>query len=128
AKRSGAQFFSGKAVTSVWREGTRCLGLILGEEKIAAASTIIAAGCFSANIAGIAAFAPVRPAKGQMLALRATGVSVERVLWSDKVYLVPRNDGRILAGATVEYVGFEKSVTAGGIEKILVGAIELAPA
>src|SRR4029077_9697188 len=127
AKRSGAQFFSGKAVTSVWREGTRCLGLILGEEKIAAASTIIAAGCFSANIAGSAAVAPVRPAKGQMLALPAPGVSVERVLWSDKVYLVPRNDGRILAGATVEYVGFDKHVTASGLEQLLSGALELAP-
>jgi glycine oxidase len=41
--------------------------------------------------------------------------------------LVPRNDGRILAGATVEYVGFDKRVTADGIEKILAGAIELAP-
>jgi glycine oxidase len=48
-------------------------------------------------------------------------------LWSDKIYLVPRNDGRILAGATVEYVGFEKNVTAGGLEKLLSGAIELAP-
>jgi glycine oxidase len=40
---------------------------------------------------------------------------------------VPRNDGRILAGATVEYVGFDKKVTAGALEKILNGAIELAP-
>jgi glycine oxidase len=40
---------------------------------------------------------------------------------------VPRNDGRILAGATVEYVGFDKRTTAGGVEKILSAAIELAP-
>ena len=40
---------------------------------------------------------------------------------------MPRNDGRILAGATVEYVGFDKRVTAGGIEKILAAAIALAP-
>ena len=128
AKRSGAHFFSGIGVTSIWREGSRCLGLIVGEEKIAAGSTIIAAGCFSANIGGVATFAPVQPAKGQMLALRAPSLSIERVLWSDKVYLVPRNDGRILAGATVEYAGFDRSVTAGGMEKILAGAIELAPA
>jgi glycine oxidase len=128
AKRSGAQFFSGRRVTSLWRESSRCLGLMVGEEKFAAGSTIIAAGCFSAGIEGVSPFAPVQPAKGQMLALRAPGLSIERVLWSDKVYLVPRNDGRILAGATVEYAGFDKSVTAGGIEKILAGAIELAPA
>jgi glycine oxidase len=40
---------------------------------------------------------------------------------------VPRNDGRILAGATVEHVGFDKRTTAGGIQKILSAAIELAP-
>jgi glycine oxidase len=44
------------------------------------------------------------------------------------VYLVPRNDGRILAGATVEYVGFEKNVTVGGLQKIITGALQLAPA
>jgi glycine oxidase len=128
ASRSGVQFFSGRAVTSIWREGSRCLGLVVAGERIAAGSTIVAAGCFSARIEGVADFAPVQPAKGQMLSLRARDISMERVLWSDKAYLVPRNDGRILAGATVEYVGFEKSVTAGGMEKILAGAIEIAPA
>jgi glycine/D-amino acid oxidase-like deaminating enzyme len=54
-------------------------------------------------------------------------LEIERVLWSEKIYLVPRNDGRILAGATVEYTGFEKGLTAGGLEKVLAGAIELSP-
>jgi len=54
-------------------------------------------------------------------------VKIERVLWGEKVYIVPRNDGRILAGATVEYVGFDKHVTAGGVEKILAAAIEVVP-
>jgi glycine/D-amino acid oxidase-like deaminating enzyme len=62
-----------------------------------------------------------------MIALRRDAVKIERVLWSDKVYLVPRNDGRILVGATVEYVGFEKTVTAGAVEALLRGAIDLAP-
>jgi glycine oxidase len=62
-----------------------------------------------------------------MVALRADDLKVKRVLWSDKIYLVPRNDGRILAGATVEYVGFDKQVTAGAVEKILAAAIELVP-
>jgi len=62
-----------------------------------------------------------------MAALRADELRIERVLWSEKIYLVPRNDGRIVAGATVEYTGFDKRTTAGGIEKILSAAIELAP-
>src|SRR6266851_5113708 len=96
-------------------------------EKVEAKWTVIAAGCFSAAIEGIAQYAPVRPAKGQMVALRADDLKIDRVLWSEKIYLVPRNDGRIVAGATVEHAGFDKRVTAGGIERILSAAIELAP-
>jgi len=127
AQKSGAEIFAHQEVQGIWREKQRCAGLLLKNEKISADWTIIAAGCFSANIAGVNTYAPVRPAKGQMISLRAEQTKVERVLWSDKIYLVPRNDGRILAGATVEYVGFDKNVTAGGLEKILAGAIELAP-
>jgi glycine oxidase len=127
ARRSGVQFFPGSSVNAIWRVGGKCAGLNLNNEKIAAQWTVIAAGCFSASIEGVASYAPVRPAKGQMIALRTDDLKIERVLWSEKIYLVPRNDGRILAGATVEYTGFEKGVTAGGIEKILAGAIELSP-
>jgi glycine oxidase len=127
AKRDGTEIFSGSGVQALWREGGRCNGLILRNEKIAAKWTVVAAGCFSAGIEGAAAYAPVQPAKGQMIALRSDELNIERVLWSEKIYLVPRNDGRILAGATVECVGFEKGLTAGGIGKILSAAIELAP-
>jgi glycine oxidase len=127
AKRSGVSIFAGESVQGILRDGQRCSGLQLQNEKIEAAWTIIAAGCFSADIEGVAVYAPVRPARGQMVALRAGNLKIDRVLWSDKIYLVPRNDGQILAGATVEYAGFEKKLTAGAMEKILTGAIELAP-
>ena len=52
---------------------------------------------------------------------------MERVLWSESIYLVPRDDGRIIAGATVEYAGYDKTLTAAGVEKNLGAAIELAP-
>jgi glycine oxidase len=127
ARGGGVQFFPGSSVDAIWHGGGKCAGLSLKNEKIAAQWTVIAAGCFSSSIEGVAPYAPVRPAKGQMVALRADDLKIERVLWSEKIYLVPRNDGRILAGATVEYTGFEKDVTAGGIEKVLAGAIELSP-
>ena len=127
AQRSGAEVFSGNGAKAIWREGNRCVGLVLQNERVEAKWTVIAAGCFSAMIEGIAPYAPVRPAKGQMAALRADDLKMERVLWSEKIYLVPRNDGRILAGATIEYAGFDKRTTAGGIEKILSAAIDLAP-
>src|SRR6195256_2691988 len=104
ARKSGVEIYAHREVQGIWREKQRCAGLLLKKEKVSAAWTIVAAGSFSANIAGVNSYAPVRPAKGQMISLRAGQTKIERVLWSDKIYLVPRNDGRILAGATVEYV------------------------
>jgi glycine oxidase len=127
AKRTGTEIFPGNAAKAISRRGNRCTGLLLQNERIEAQWTIIAAGSFSAAIDGAAAYAPARPAKGQMVALRAEEVLIERVLWSEKIYLVPRNDGRILAGATVEYAGFDKRANAGGIAKILSAAIDLSP-
>src|SRR5213082_2150024 len=127
AQRSGAAIFPASRVNGIWRDGARCLGLLLENERVEAHWTVIAAGCFSGMIEGASAYAPVKPAKGQMIALRSDNLEIERVLWSEKINLVPRNDGRILAGATVEYVGFDKRITAGGIAKILAAAIELAP-
>ncbi len=127
ARRGGAEFFAGSGVEAVWEEGGRCRGVIAQGEKIEAGNTVIAAGCFSGGIRGAEAYAPVRPARGQIVALRAVGVKIERVLWSERIYLVPRDDGRVVAGATIEYAGFEKALTAGGIHSVLDGAMELAP-
>jgi glycine oxidase len=127
ARKRGVEIFAHREVLGIWREKQRCSGLLLKNERVSAEWTIIAAGSFCASIVGVDAYAPVRPAKGQMISLRPERAKIERVLWSDKIYLVPRNDGRILAGATLEYVGFDRNVTAGGIEKILGGALELAP-
>jgi glycine oxidase len=128
AQHSGLKIFPGSNVQSIAKDGGRCDGLFVDGEKVESRWTVIAAGCSSAEIKGAAHYAPVRPAKGQMIALRPKDLSIERVLWSDDVYLVPRNDGRILAGATVEYVGFDKNVTVGAVQKILTAALQLAPA
>jgi glycine oxidase len=127
ARRMGAEIHAGRPVKALWREGSRCLGISVNNENIPARWTIVAAGCFSARIAGAELYAPVSPAKGQMVSLRSDAAKIHRVLWSENIYLVPRNDGRILAGATVEHVGFDRHVTPGGLKKIFAAAIELAP-
>jgi glycine oxidase len=127
AKSSGAEIHSGAAVESIWREGSQCRGAVVNGENISAKHTIVAAGSFSAQIAGAAEFAPVQPAKGQMVSLRCEAAKIERVLWSEQIYVVPRNDGRILCGATVEHVGFDRTVTAGGMHANLDAAIALVP-
>jgi glycine oxidase len=81
AHRSGVQFYPGSGAEAICRERRRCTGLQLKNENIEARWTVIAAGCFSASIQGAAAYAPVRPAKGQIAALRAGDLQIERVLW-----------------------------------------------
>ena len=127
ANRSGVEIHAGKAVEAIWREGSVCRGAVVRGEQISAKHTIVAAGSFSAQIAGAQEYAPVRPAKGQMVSLRCDSARIQRVLWSERIYVVPRNDGRILCGATVENAGFDKTVTASGIHANLHAAIELAP-
>ena len=128
ARHKGVEIFAGNGAAGIWREGRSCKGLLLTNGRVEANWTIIAAGCFSAKIEGVAPYAPVFPTKGQMVALRCEAVQIQHVLWSENVYLVPRNDGRILAGSTAERMGFDRDVTAGGMKKILTGAIELIPA
>jgi glycine oxidase len=128
AVRSGVKTFAGSTVRSIAKNGRRCDGFVVDGEIVQSRWTVITAGCRSAEIEGAAQYAPVRPAKGQMIALRTKDLSIERVLWADHVYLVPRNDGKILAGATVEYVGFDKKVTLGAVQKISAAALQLAPA
>ena len=128
ARRKGAEIFPGNAAKALWTDGARCKGLQLQNGRVEARWTVIAAGCFSARIEGVAAYAPVIPAKGQMMALRCNSVNLRKDLWSGHMYLVPRHDGRIIAGSTVEYEGFDRNVTVAGMRKILSGAISLVPA
>src|SRR5262249_50305135 len=80
----------------------------------------------SREIVGLPATArpPVRPVKGQMLALAMDPRAplLRHVVWAPKAYLVPRLDGRLVIGATVEERGFDVSVTAGGLLALLEGA------
>jgi glycine oxidase len=121
---------SGFSVTSLIEEGDRCGGVLAANgEKIHAKHVIIAAGCFSGEIAGAAGkripSILTRPVRGQMLALRQTHLTLRHVLRSERGYLVPRSDGRIVAGSTSEDAGFHKGVTADGIRKIVEAGLEL---
>ncbi|MYG07533.1 glycine oxidase ThiO [Candidatus Poribacteria bacterium] len=97
---------------------------------------ILSAGCWSAQIAGIpdAILPPVRPVKGQMLALQMEeGIAISSVIRTVRarypvpVYLVPRADGRLIVGATSEEMGFDTRLTVGGVFELLRGAWEAVP-
>ncbi len=132
AQNRGVAIRSDCRVSSLLCEQDRCLGVIAGGEKIDAAHVVVAAGCFSGELANgtvhLERLLPTRPVRGQMLALRHDSSRLNCVLRSERGYLVPRRDGRIVAGSTKEEAGFEKRVTAAGIRKVLDAAIELCPA
>ena len=99
-------------------------------------SVILSAGCWSAQIPGIpdAILPPVRPVKGQMLALQMeAGIAINSVIRTVRarypvpVYLVPRADGRLIVGATSEEMGFDRRLTVGGVFELLRGAWEAVP-
>ena len=100
--------------------------------KIDADVVVLAAGAWSRTIAGLAPELrpPVRPIKGQMLSLRmdAAAPLINHVLWAPGVYLVPRRDGRLIVGATVEEKGFDTTLTAGGLLSLLDAAWRTVPA
>ncbi len=131
SRNRGVEIRAGACVASLAQQEGRCTGVVAAGQSIAAKHVIIAAGCFSGEIAGESSLSfasiPTRPVRGQMLALRRPGLLLQRVLRSERGYLVPRSDGRIVAGSTLEEAGFEKKVTAAGVRHIIESSIELCP-
>jgi glycine oxidase len=141
ATQRGAEIRANCAVDSLLYEGKTCIGVTGAGQKISAKQVVIAAGSFCGTIAPgtiadatgnpghhLQQYAPVHPVRGQMLALRSPTVQLKKVLRSEYGYLVPRRDGRIIAGSTLEDAGFVKQVTPQGVRQILDAALELAPA
>jgi glycine oxidase len=127
ARRAGAELRSGEEVQRLTILTGKTTGVQTRHEKIAAAHVVLAAGCFSGQVEGAERYAPTLPVRGQMVALRPAQMPLRHVVRGPS-YLVPRDDGRLLIGATVERVGFEKGVTAAGVGRLLVDTVRMVPA
>ena len=129
----GVEVRTGTEVGSALIEGERVAGVrTVGGEELRAAEVVLACGAWSGQAAWLPERArpPVRPVKGQILELRSpagAAAPAGRIVASERVYLVPRPDGRLIAGATVEERGFDTSVTAGGVHELLREAYRLLP-
>jgi glycine oxidase len=128
---AGGKLHEHRTVTAIETAGAKVTGLRLDAQRVAADIVVLAAGAWSGEIAGLppAARPPVRPIKGQMLALRMDPARplLRHVVWTPRVYLVPRNDGRLIVGATSEERGFDGNLTAGGVFSLLEGAWRALP-
>lgn len=93
-----------------------------------ASDVVLAAGAWSSAVNG-SGLRPdaVKPARGQMVMLQAERPLTGAVVFSERGYVVPRDDGRLLCGSTLEFEGFRKEITTEGIRSILAMVMELLP-
>ncbi len=131
--------FDGERLTGVRTRGRheseeevrRELSPHTGDNSIRAEAVVLAGGAWSGAMTWLPEHArpPVRPVKGQVVELRGRDSEpvARHILASERVYLVPRPDGRLVVGATVEEMGFDTAVTAAGVHELLREAYRLLP-
>jgi glycine oxidase len=132
ASKAGVSVREHSAVDRLLIKNDRVVGVTLDDDsEINADLVVVAAGAWSRSIEGLppALRPPVRPVKGQMIALQMDpqAPSITHVIRAHNVYMVPRRDGRLIVGATTEEKGFDATLTAGGVLALLEAAWRLVP-
>jgi glycine oxidase len=132
AARAGVTIREHSAVNRLLIKNDRVVGVALPDDsEINADVVVVAAGAWSRSIEGLplSVRPPVRPVKGQMIALQMDpqAPNVTHVIRAHNVYMVPRRDGRLIIGATTEEKGFDDALTAGGVLALLEAAWRLVP-
>jgi len=128
ARRSGAELRSGAPALALIREREHVVGVRTPTETVYAETVIVANGAWSSDLLRpLGLTLPVKPMRGQMLAVRTVPHAVRHIIYGRHMYLVPRPDGETLIGATVEDVGFRKEVTLAGLEELIQAGRHIAP-
>jgi glycine oxidase len=124
----GAMVREGAAVDRLLTEGDRVVGVAIGGEHLHAGEVVIANGAWASSWSeALHTPIPVRPVRGQMVALRTVGTALRHVVSSLEGYLVTKADGATYVGTTVEEVGYDARPTAAGIARLLALAPRLVP-
>lgn len=130
ARRAGAEVREGTAVVRVEPDAAAPRVRLGDGTELAARVVVVAAGVWSAALGGLDPAPPVRGVKGQALALQldpGRGLDLRHVVRGPDAYLVPKADGRLVVGATAEDGVTDDRVTAGGVYRLLEGAVEIVP-
>ncbi len=124
----GVRFIERSEVTDLLISKGRVSGVVADSDTFTASAVIVAAGAWAAQLlARSGVSVNVFPVRGQMLLFRAKPGLLTRIVLKNGHYLIPRRDGRILVGSTVEYTGFDKSTTPEAMTVLQQAAIELVP-
>jgi glycine oxidase len=124
ARHRGVDISSGTEVKALLTFEDRVSGVQTDKTSYTAEIVVNCAGAWAGCIAPHKF--PVRPVKGQMLAV-VGGPSLQHVVRTDEVYLVPRSDGRIVIGSTLEDAGYNKQTDVNTVQRLLHAAVELVP-
>ncbi|WZO99597.1 glycine oxidase ThiO [Isosphaeraceae bacterium EP7] len=125
----GVTLLEGRAVTGFRRVGGRVTGVETSEATIPCGAAIVSAGAWSeALLAGVGAQVPTPPLKGQIVMFRGETPALRRIVEHGKHYLIPRDDGRTLMGATEEDAGFDIESTEPEVRSLIEQALILCPA
>jgi glycine oxidase len=128
ARRVGVELRSGEPAVALLRQGDRVVGVRTLTQTVPAETVVVANGAWSSTLVRPLGLAlPVKPMRGQMLAVRTVPRAVHQVIYGHHMYVVPRPDGETLIGATVEDVGFRKEVTLTGLEELVQAGRRIAP-
>jgi glycine oxidase len=129
AVRAGAEFKTGAVVRRVLHEGGRVVGVDTDGGRFDARHVVLAAGSWSSLVDGAGLpTAVVKPMRGQIARLETRPPAVRGTIVGPGGYLCGRADGTVLAGSTMELVGYDKSVTVGGLAHVLGVALRFVPA
>jgi glycine oxidase len=129
AVRRGAQIQRDTEALGLLREGDRITGVRTSAGELHAHDVILCTGAWARHASDwLGRAIPVDPVKGQMLALDGSEPHGGPILWGEGAYIVPRRNGQLRIGATVEHVGFDARPTAAGVATLLAGAFAIAPA
>ena len=116
-------------ITGFIREGERIAGVDTVQGPIAASEVVLTAGAWSGDLLRSLGFSlPVEPVKGQMILFKCADDFLPSMVLAKGRYAIPRRDGHILVGSTLEYAGYDKTPTAEAMESLKASAIELLPA
>ena len=128
AAKNGAKFLLGNGVTGFIQKNNRVVDAIVNGDTIHGNSFVIAAGCWSGHLTSMLECPiSISPAKGQIVLLEALPPKFQRTIDGLGIYIVPRNDGKILLGATVEFVGYDKTPTVEGVKQMIDAAVTISP-
>jgi glycine oxidase len=124
----GAVLREGAGIDRLLTDGARVLGVAFGGETVHAGEVVIASGAWASSWSeALRTPIPVRPVRGQMVALRTTGTGLRNVVSSAEGYMLTKPDGSTYVGTTVEDVGYDARPTVAGIAGLLALVPRLAP-